>query len=432
MKIRNNVKVWAALLVGSLFQPMTASAYNEDTYWDILVDGIGYWFNEDGNTVSICANSRTGSDYSGSFHVPESITYDGKQYTVTEVGEYAFAECGELLQVILPGTITKIGARAFNECSELRSVLIPTNVSTIGNYAFNRCSKLFMLCCQPILPPEFEGNYVFSGVEKSSVIIFGPMHFYEEYQRVSQWAGFGAYQPLSYDICSDGLYYSLESYTANAKISECFDGSQNYTGDIVAPAELELFKGTHNSLTVKVDEVLEGAFKNSTITSVKLPETVKTIGKEAFSGCKNLKECHLMGAEYVNEKAFYDTGLEQVWLEYEEMLGIKSEAFAKSGDISVIVCRSYYSIPALAENAFEESVYANASLQVREEVLSRYKAATGWEKFAHIGGFSGVESIESESYAPVEYFNLQGVKVANPGNGIFIRRQGGKATKIIK
>ena len=33
--------------------------------------------------------------------------------------------------------------------------------------------------------------------------------------------------------------------------------------------------------------------------------------------------------------------------------------------------------------------------------------------------------------APVEYYNLQGVRVANPANGIFIRRQGSKATKVI-
>lgn len=33
--------------------------------------------------------------------------------------------------------------------------------------------------------------------------------------------------------------------------------------------------------------------------------------------------------------------------------------------------------------------------------------------------------------APVQYFNLQGVEVANPENGIYIRRQGNKATKVL-
>lgn len=44
---------------------------------------------------------------------------------------------------------------------------------------------------------------------------------------------------------------------------------------------------------------------------------------------------------------------------------------------------------------------------------------------------AGVETIVVENEnAPVEYFNLQGVRVAEPANGIFIRRQGNKVTKV--
>ena len=44
---------------------------------------------------------------------------------------------------------------------------------------------------------------------------------------------------------------------------------------------------------------------------------------------------------------------------------------------------------------------------------------------------SAVEGIEMEdANAPVEYYNLQGVKVANPSNGIFIKVQGSKASKV--
>ncbi len=33
--------------------------------------------------------------------------------------------------------------------------------------------------------------------------------------------------------------------------------------------------------------------------------------------------------------------------------------------------------------------------------------------------------------APVEYFNLQGIRVANPENGVFIRRQGSSVSKVV-
>ncbi len=43
----------------------------------------------------------------------------------------------------------------------------------------------------------------------------------------------------------------------------------------------------------------------------------------------------------------------------------------------------------------------------------------------------GIEEIGVDANAPVEYYNLQGVKVANPENGIFIKKQGNKTTKVV-
>lgn len=44
---------------------------------------------------------------------------------------------------------------------------------------------------------------------------------------------------------------------------------------------------------------------------------------------------------------------------------------------------------------------------------------------------TGIEEVESESAAPVEYYNMQGVKVENPTNGVYVKRKGGKATKVV-
>lgn len=44
---------------------------------------------------------------------------------------------------------------------------------------------------------------------------------------------------------------------------------------------------------------------------------------------------------------------------------------------------------------------------------------------------AAVEGIEADENAPVEYYNLQGVRVAEPANGIFIVKKGNKATKQI-
>lgn len=44
---------------------------------------------------------------------------------------------------------------------------------------------------------------------------------------------------------------------------------------------------------------------------------------------------------------------------------------------------------------------------------------------------AGIADIILDNNFQVEYYNLQGIKVENPSNGIFIKRQGSKTTKII-
>lgn len=51
------------------------------------------------------------------------------------------------------------------------------------------------------------------------------------------------------------------------------------------------------------------------------------------------------------------------------------------------------------------------------------------------GSVDGVERLEADDEAnadmPIEYFNLQGVRVAAPDRGIYIMHQGSKTKKII-
>ncbi len=47
------------------------------------------------------------------------------------------------------------------------------------------------------------------------------------------------------------------------------------------------------------------------------------------------------------------------------------------------------------------------------------------------GSMSGINDITVEDNAPVEYYNLHGVRVANPENGLYIRRQGSKVAKVV-
>ena len=45
---------------------------------------------------------------------------------------------------------------------------------------------------------------------------------------------------------------------------------------------------------------------------------------------------------------------------------------------------------------------------------------------------TGVENVAVDDDGDVEYYNLQGVRVTNPGHGVYIERRGNRATKVIK
>ncbi len=52
---------------------------------------------------------------------------------------------------------------------------------------------------------------------------------------------------------------------------------------------------------------------------------------------------------------------------------------------------------------------------------------------AYLGATTtSLNEVSADENAPVEYFNLQGVRVANPANGLFIKKQGSKVTKVIR
>lgn len=84
--------------------------------------------------------------------------------------------------------------------------------------------------------------------------------------------------------------------------------------------------------------------------------------------------------------------------------------------------------PAESVNKFEFK--AGQTLQSK-----KFQNFTGYLSNMHVfykkNQQDGVADLTNDN-APVEYFNLQGVRVANPENGIFIRRQGSKVTKVVK
>ena len=106
------------------------------------VAGIYYWILSSTNrTVEVTFKGGVpleyANEYTGSVTIPSTVTYSGKTYSVTAIGNGAFRECSGLTSVTIPNSITSIGYEAFYGCSGLTSVTIPNSVTSIGGDAFS-------------------------------------------------------------------------------------------------------------------------------------------------------------------------------------------------------------------------------------------------------------------------------------------------------
>jgi hypothetical protein len=81
-------------------------------------------------------------EYQGDVIIPSDVSYAGKTYRVTKIGDRAFAYCHKLTSVEIPNSVTTIGEWAFYACANLESVDIPRSVKKIMNGAFYACNRM--------------------------------------------------------------------------------------------------------------------------------------------------------------------------------------------------------------------------------------------------------------------------------------------------
>ena len=287
--------------------------------YDFMVGGIAYNINSDGRSVTVTYTVWSpDSNYSGltTANIPANVAYNGKTYSVTSIGNYAFSGCTGLTSVTIPNSVTSLGVGAFGECYGLTSIEIPNSVTSIGSNAFQNC---FLLTTVTI-PNRITsiGSMAFSGCENLTniynyinhpeVVTLGydvfvgvPMAFCDLhvpkgtesiYREAEQWKYFNIIADLdapanTYDFMVDGIAYNINSDRRSVTVTYTqYNSSNNYSG--LTAANIPSFV-TYGGKTYSVITIGESAFSGCKgLTSVTIPNSLTSIGGSAFSGCSGL------------------------------------------------------------------------------------------------------------------------------------------------
>ena len=214
------------------------------------------------------------------------------------IGEAAFENCDSFVNVTVPEGVTHIYANAFGDCSKMANISLPDGLIYIGLCAINACSSLISIHL-PDSVEELGPNAIGNNASLMHVNI--PLSL----KTVDR------YTPPFYNC----------PQLKHIDITDGMTALPNY-----------LFKGTSSITSVTLPTTLKSigayTFSGTNIIEINLPEGFTTFGQNAFAGCKLLQEISIpKGVTFIPTSCFDDcTSLSAVNLP-EGLTEIASYAF---------------------------------------------------------------------------------------------------------
>lgn len=172
------------------------------------------------------------------------------------------------------------------------------------------------------------------------------------------------------------------------------------------------------------------------LTSLKLPKTVKKIEQYAMQYCKSLQKCTLPESlSEINDKAFANTSLSEVTFP-ASLTSIKYKAFSECSNLKTLHFTSS-SVPTFGQDVFEDCSKLE-KVYVPKASLNDYKDKLNLtQKVEFIGedpNTAGINSLAtSKDAVEVERYNAKGQRINHPVKGMnIIKLSNGKVVKRIE
>lgn len=224
------------------------------------------------NTVTLTDHDAV---LSGMVNIPATVTYEGNDYSVTNIGWEAFNGCTAITQIIIPESVTSIEPCAFENCKALTQVNIPDGVTRIRTKTFSACEALIQITI-----PESIRSIEYYAFEACTSLT--QVHIPKNVTSI----GDGAF---SYCSALTQINVDIANTAYCSENGVLFDKNKTTLLQYPAGKNETIYNMPNN-----VKSIGNYAFTQcTTLTQVSIPNSVTKIGKWAFCQCNSLTQINI-------------------------------------------------------------------------------------------------------------------------------------------